>query len=519
MFSQLDHFHLTAIRSPVGLSHHHHHHHHHHHNDLLGLSISDPLPTTSTTTTAPSHVYNLWQTASDFPSPYLPSLTGSGSQQHSSSLASDPVRRSFPNITYQPVQDDRNCSSRLLPMLPYATNESFPRRSSFGLSSSTQHIPGNTTTIDDRSSRSLTSTFAPIYPSPSYTLTAAIPSAPPLPCPNSISPPSAPAPPLPTLPPPPPSSCSPHTSPSPSPPSSPDRRSPLPPPTSLPSVHAFRLDTLQSVDPSDDPCPLSLHDLMIPSEEQEYQGHSYHFSLQSVSPPKPKPQALADEKPPHEETNFPKRKGKSKMHTCALCQKSFPRPSGLRTHMNSHSGDKRRSRSRAFPKSTDHAHNVITAYKCPVASCAKSFTVRSNAKRHIRTHGIHFPSPQAADAATLTGGDLSLVPIDKDSQRALRIRWVGQNSEEHPEDCLSGSTCIRDVRSNSDVDDDDSRTEDVRCLGDQLKIPFRSPSSSAGTQRSDPHPRFVLLSTYSVFVICFFDDPQQETTTEAFFSM
>jgi uncharacterized Zn-finger protein len=83
---------------------------------------------------------------------------------------------------------------------------------------------------------------------------------------------------------------------------------------------------------------------MIPSEEQEYQGHSYHFSLQSLSPPRSKPQCFSEEKPPHEETNVPKRKGKSKMHTCTLCQKSFPRPSGLRTHMNSHSGDKRVSR-------------------------------------------------------------------------------------------------------------------------------------------------------------------------------
>jgi Zinc finger, C2H2 type len=334
MFSQLDHFHLTAIRAPGGLSH----------NDLLGLT--DLLPTTSSS--SPSHVYSPWQNSPDLPSHYLPSLSSSAIHQHS-----DPIRRPFHNITYQPMQDDRNCSSRLLPMLPYTTNDTFPRKTSFGLSSSTQHIP---TTVDERSSRSLTGTFDPIYPSPSYTLSAAIPSAPALASPNSISPPSAPpalsphSPPQPPfLPPRPPSSCSPHTSPSPSPPSSPGRKSPPPPPSSLPSVHAFRLDTLQSVDPSDDPCPLSLHDLMIPSEEQEYQGHSYHFSLQSVSPPKPKPQALAaDEKPSHEETNFPKRKGKSKMHTCALCQKSFPRPSGLRTHMNSHSGDKRRSRCLAF---------------------------------------------------------------------------------------------------------------------------------------------------------------------------
>jgi uncharacterized Zn-finger protein len=480
MFSQLDHLHLTGIR----IHHHHHNHHNHHHTgDLLTLSASDSFPPT----TSPSHVYNLWQNSPDF-SPSSPSL------------ASDPIRRSFHNLTYQPFQDDRISNSRLLPMLPYTSR------------TTQQHIPGtnNSAAVDDRSSpRSLTGSFSPpIYSSPSYTLSAAIPSASALTSPFSISSPSARSPALPPPPPPPPppqpsplpppppsSSCSPHTSPSPSPPSSPDRKSPHPPPPSLPSVQAFRLDTLQSVDPSDDPCPLSLNDLMIPSEEQEYQGHSYHFSLQSVSPPKPKPQALLDEKPSHEETNFPKRKGKSKMHTCALCQKSFPRPSGLRTHMNSHSGDKRWSCLSFFY--SDLLTLVRLAYKCPVASCAKSFTVRSNAKRHIRTHGMHLQSPQAADAAALNGGDFSLVPTDKDSQRTLRIRWVGQNSEEHPEDRvigqpsnLHGSTCgVGDVRSNSDVDDDDSRTsrtEDVRCLVDQLKV--------SGTLRTG----FVRLSTYSV---------------------
>ena len=34
---------------------------------------------------------------------------------------------------------------------------------------------------------------------------------------------------------------------------------------------------------------------------------------------------------------------KSKMHQCAVCFKLFPRPSGLQTHMNSHSGAKRES--------------------------------------------------------------------------------------------------------------------------------------------------------------------------------
>lgn len=34
---------------------------------------------------------------------------------------------------------------------------------------------------------------------------------------------------------------------------------------------------------------------------------------------------------------------KVKMHQCRICQKLFPRPSGLATHMNSHSGARRKS--------------------------------------------------------------------------------------------------------------------------------------------------------------------------------
>ena len=320
-FSPLD------IRSPLAISHRHH--------DWLSLSLPDQ-------SSSSSNVYNLWQNASSDLSSYA--------LHHLASSPSDPPRRSFPNLAYQ---DDRSSNSRLVPMLPYSattttTDDSVPRRPAFP--SSPQHIPTQTNSLDEeRSSRSLI--FDQIYSSPSYTLSAAISSAP-----GSDTPPSAPPSLLP--PPPPPSSCSPHTSPSSSPPSSPECHHLSRP--SLPSVHAFRLDTLQSVDPSDDPCPLSLHDLMIPSEEQEYQGHSYHFSLQSVSPSNATPQSFSDEKPLLEESALPKRKGKSKMHTCTLCQKSFPRPSGLRTHMNSHSGDKRVSCCVASPKFADLAHFVIS---------------------------------------------------------------------------------------------------------------------------------------------------------------
>ncbi|GAW08919.1 c2h2 conidiation transcription factor [Lentinula edodes] len=72
------------------------------------------------------------------------------------------------------------------------------------------------------------------------------------------------------------------------------------------------------------------------------------------------------------------KKKKAKMHACKLCGKNFPRPSGLKTHMN--------------------AHNNHKPFSCAYPGCERTFTVRSNAKRHLRTHGIH---PDDAVAASM----------------------------------------------------------------------------------------------------------------------
>ncbi|KAI0251075.1 hypothetical protein BJV78DRAFT_1097793, partial [Lactifluus subvellereus] len=81
---------------------------------------------------------------------------------------------------------------------------------------------------------------------------------------------------------------------------------------------------------------------------------------------------------------------KPKMHQCQTCKKWFPRPSGLATHMNVHSGAK--------------------PFTCPVQSCNKKFAVRSNAKRHLRTHGI-MPTPDMSFVSTpAEDNDIAAVP-------------------------------------------------------------------------------------------------------------
>ncbi|KZT01217.1 uncharacterized protein LAESUDRAFT_613544, partial [Laetiporus sulphureus 93-53] len=101
---------------------------------------------------------------------------------------------------------------------------------------------------------------------------------------------------------------------------------------------------------------------------------------------------------------------KSKMHQCTVCSKLFPRPSGLATHMNSHSGAK--------------------PYKCPIPTCTKSFAVRSNAKRHLRTHGI-FPSADHASPSQsqfTVGFETPLVSeVHEVGKLPSKLRWVPQS--------------------------------------------------------------------------------------------
>ncbi|KAH6879693.1 hypothetical protein BKA70DRAFT_1345029 [Coprinopsis sp. MPI-PUGE-AT-0042] len=94
----------------------------------------------------------------------------------------------------------------------------------------------------------------------------------------------------------------------------------------------------------------------------------------SASPPPPNESSASFTKVVMTKFSHPPgyRAKKVKFHTCTECGKAFPRPSGLRTHMNTHT--------KAKP------------YPCTFEGCDKTFSVISNAKRHFRTH-LTGPAP------------------------------------------------------------------------------------------------------------------------------
>jgi uncharacterized Zn-finger protein len=60
-------------------------------------------------------------------------------------------------------------------------------------------------------------------------------------------------------------------------------------------------------------------------------------------------------------------------YICPYCSKGFTRPSSLRTHTYSHTGEK--------------------PFICTEPCCGRKFSVQSNLRRHLRVHRLSKPSP------------------------------------------------------------------------------------------------------------------------------
>ncbi|KAL2117899.1 hypothetical protein VTJ04DRAFT_7559 [Mycothermus thermophilus] len=88
---------------------------------------------------------------------------------------------------------------------------------------------------------------------------------------------------------------------------------------------------------------------------------------------------------PSASTSFPQSQDR---YICKTCHKAFSRPSSLRIHTHSHTGEK--------------------PFKCPFPGCGKAFSVRSNMKRHER--GCHNYDSSSSTTSPATAGSGSSVP-------------------------------------------------------------------------------------------------------------
>ncbi len=67
------------------------------------------------------------------------------------------------------------------------------------------------------------------------------------------------------------------------------------------------------------------------------------------------------------------------------------RPSGLATHMNSHTGERRKNPQTLSTVTLEHSSKIhCLAFVCTFPGCDRRYTTLSNLRRHCQTHEIQF---------------------------------------------------------------------------------------------------------------------------------
>ncbi|KAI9254638.1 hypothetical protein BY458DRAFT_520829 [Sporodiniella umbellata] len=101
------------------------------------------------------------------------------------------------------------------------------------------------------------------------------------------------------------------------------------------------------------------------ADHQQQQRHHRRSNSAEVAFPAIQPQTFRRSRA-HTTSGYPTKEEPRRRYHCHLCRKSFLRPSSLKTHNYSHTGEK--------------------PFRCPYLGCDRSFSVHSNMRRHLRTH-------------------------------------------------------------------------------------------------------------------------------------
>jgi uncharacterized Zn-finger protein len=135
--------------------------------------------------------------------------------------------------------------------------------------------------------------------------------------------------------------------------------------------------SISSVPPPPPPAPSAFFQRAIPPPDASHGPQAQSHTMGPVSPIEP--QAAWQQQHQHQHHHYISPSAsvafanqQTERYICQTCNKAFSRPSSLRIHSHSHTGEK--------------------PFKCPHANCGKAFSVRSNMKRHERgCHGNGSP--------------------------------------------------------------------------------------------------------------------------------
>uniref|UniRef100_A0A0W0FXE1 C2H2-type domain-containing protein n=1 Tax=Moniliophthora roreri TaxID=221103 RepID=A0A0W0FXE1_MONRR len=140
-----------------------------------------------------------------------------------------------------------------------------------------------------------------------------------------------------------------------------------------------------------------------------------------------------------------KKKKKPKMHACEICHKLFLHPSSLKMHMIT--------------------HNNLKSFICNFPGCNRSFTVCSNAKQHLQTHGVTPESFMPSSPDYVVNFDTHVVPDSEGhplSSLPAKLKWMPTSLLDR-----NNMTTLRSIsedREESDSDSDKLEDDPVICI-------------------------------------------------------